>query len=180
MPIGKARDYAGTFIDERQRRVILHPFEICRCVGLGLEFNRGDLLAPVFGFGLDHADGLLVHKQDIVRRTDIGIVFTDGNAGAGIEINLLLGLHLPAGLLQHRIDVVAGFLFRGLVSSRHGQPCPLPVLGCSCAVRSESSPASGNVASCLITYSRINSRRTCAADLSCALQTSMNFSRRSR
>lgn len=46
--------------------------------------------------------------------------------------------------------------------------------------RSESSPVSGAEASCSITYSRINSRRICAAGLSCDRQTSRNFSRRSR
>ncbi len=102
MPIGKACDHAGAFIDEGQRRAVLYPFEIRSGIALGLVFDRGDFLAPAFGLGLNHAGGLLVHEQDIVRGAGVGRIFPHRNAGAGIEIDFLPGLNLPAGLLASR------------------------------------------------------------------------------
>ena len=39
-------------------------------------------------FGLDHADGFLVHEQHIVGGADIGLVFAHRLTRAGIQVDL--------------------------------------------------------------------------------------------
>ena len=69
--------------------------------------------------GFDHANGFVSYEENIVCRTDIGLVLTNGDPGTGIEIDLLLVLNQPACLLQHQVDLVARPLFGRLVEVRH-------------------------------------------------------------
>ena len=69
--------------------------------------------------GFDHANGFVADEENVVGRTDIGLVFTNGDPGTGTEIDLLLVLNQPACLLQHQVDLVARSLFRCLVEVRH-------------------------------------------------------------
>jgi hypothetical protein len=48
--------------------------------------------------GLDHAHGFFIDKQHVVRRADIGLVFTYRLSPASIEVDLFIVLNSPARL----------------------------------------------------------------------------------
>ena len=63
----------------------------------------------------DDADRLLVDEEHVIGRADIGLPFAHRDTGIGSEIDLVLGLHRPAGGAQLGVDAVAGLLFGVLV-----------------------------------------------------------------
>ena len=115
--VGETGDHPGAFIHEGQGGAVAQPLEFCGRVTPGLLLNRRDLLAPVFRLGLDHADGFPVDEEHVVGRAGICLIFTDGDAESGAEVDFRLDL--PAGLFQHRVDGVARLLFGGPVLVRH-------------------------------------------------------------
>ena len=115
----KRVSYACAFVNEWERLAIVHPLEAGSGVTAGLLLDRGDVLAPMLRLGFDHANGFVADEENVVGRTDIGLVFTNGDTGAGTEVDLLLVLNQPACLLQHQVDLVARSLFGRLVEVRH-------------------------------------------------------------
>jgi len=130
--IGKTGDDAGALVQERQRLLVVDPLELGGGVAFGLRFVRGEALAFFLALGFDDADGLLVHEQHVVGRTDIGLVFAHCQPQPCAQVYFLCRLHNPTRLLQQRVDGVAGFLFGVLVlghcqSVRYFLCCPRPV-----------------------------------------------------
>lgn len=76
-------------------------------------------MAPVFRLGFNNAHGLLVDEQHIIGGADGGLVFTHRDAGAGAEVDGLVVLDHPASQRELAINLIAGFLFRGLVVTAH-------------------------------------------------------------
>ena len=120
-PISEPGDDAGALVDERQRLVVVDPFQLGFGVARRLLFNRGDVLAPVLGLGLDDADGAFVNEENVVGGANVRPVLADRDARTGIEVDRLFVLNLPAGRLQHPVDVVAGDLLGSLVPLCHVQ-----------------------------------------------------------
>ena len=81
----KPRDDARALIDEGQRFLVVHPFELGGRVARRLLLDRRDLVAPFFGFGLDHADCLLINEKHIVGWAGIGLIFANGDARTGMK-----------------------------------------------------------------------------------------------
>jgi hypothetical protein len=111
--IGKAGNDAGAFVEEGQRRLIVHPLKFGGGITFGLRLVRGEALAFFLALGLNDADGLFVDKQHIVGRAGIGMPFADGLADTGAEVDFLL--NRPAGLAKLLVNPVTGFLFGILV-----------------------------------------------------------------
>ena len=72
-------------------------------------------MAELFLLGFDDADRFFVDEQHIVCRPDVGLVFANGDAEAGAEIDFLGRLDDPTRVFELRIDGVAGLLFRVLI-----------------------------------------------------------------
>src|ERR1700693_3109634 len=98
--ISEPGDNARALINKGQRFLVIHPFELGGGIATGLLLDGGDLLSPVFGFGFDNADGFLIDEKGIISRPNIGLVFLDGYAATGAEIDLLVALNDPACLLK--------------------------------------------------------------------------------
>src|ERR1700737_1022051 len=64
--VGEARDDAGALIDERQRFLVVHPFERGGRIAPRLLLDRCNLVAPVIGFSLDHTNRFRGNEKDIV------------------------------------------------------------------------------------------------------------------
>jgi len=98
--IREPRHDAGAFVDKGQRFLIVKPFELRRRVPAGLFLDCRDFLAPVFGFGLDHADRLLVDEEYVVDGTDIRLVLANSDSQSRAEIYFVLRLYFPTRLLK--------------------------------------------------------------------------------
>lgn len=77
---------------------------------------RGD--PPVVGLGFDHADRVPVGEENVVGGSDVCLVFADGHAKPGVEIERVLVLDMPTGRPQAFIDPVPSELLGGLVDIR--------------------------------------------------------------
>ena len=90
-------------------------------------------------FRLDDADRFPVHEQDVVGRTNIGLILPDRNAGASTPIDAVLVLNYPTGRCEHRVNLVACNLLWVLVRGRwHGRQA---VVRFSVAPKIQVSPA---------------------------------------
>lgn len=122
-------DLAVAFVDEGQGIVILEPFEAAGGVA-GRLFSHYRQILPLFRpLGLDDAHRLTIHKQYIIGRAGVGGEFAHGHAQAAAEVHLLSVLHRPAGLGQHGVDFLAGFLFgraHGAIIHNRRAPCHFP------------------------------------------------------
>ncbi len=74
-PIGEAGDDASAFVKEGQRLFVVDPFQFGCCVACGLRFDLGDFMAEVLLLGFDYTDGFFIHKQHVICRTHIGLIF---------------------------------------------------------------------------------------------------------
>lgn len=117
--VGKAGDNAGAFVDKAQWYRVVDPFECRVGITTGLVFHDGNFFAPAFRLGFDHADGLTIHKQHVICRADIGLVLAEGNALGGSEVDFLLVLYHPAGLLQQGVYAIPCPLFGILINGGH-------------------------------------------------------------
>lgn len=79
-------------------------------------FNRCNLVAPIFGLGLNDADCTAIYEENVVDRPDVGRVFAYGDAPPNTEVNLVFVLNMPAGLRQLCVHPVTCNLFRLLVN----------------------------------------------------------------
>src|SRR6266404_4936996 len=86
-PICEARNHSRALVDERQRLFVADPFQLGGGISARLLLDSRDLLAPVFGFSLDHADSSALYEEHVIGRANVGIVFLDGDARAGVEID---------------------------------------------------------------------------------------------
>ncbi len=68
---------------------------------------------------LDHADGLLIDKENVVGRAGIGGIFTDGDTGTGREVDFRFVLHDPTRGGEQAVDAVAGGLLGVLVGQAY-------------------------------------------------------------
>ena len=118
--VGKAGDQARGFVEERQRRLVVDPLELGGGVAFGLRFVHRQVLAFFFALGFDDADRLLVDEEHVVSRAGIGLPFAHGNTCCGAKIDLVFGLHHPAGGTQLRVNAVAGLLL-GVLVFAHGR-----------------------------------------------------------
>ena len=110
--VGEAGFGAGGFVAERERR--FPRGQSGRNAGnvlvrLFLDADQG----MAFGLGLDRADGFGVHEERVVGFAGGKGKLTHRDAPRGREIDLVLGLNSPAGRGEHRVDLLAGFFFRG-------------------------------------------------------------------
>jgi hypothetical protein len=72
-------------------------------------------MAFIFPLSFDHTHRLSVHKQDIISRTGIGLIFPDSKTRAEAPVDGLLIHNHPAGLFKELIYAVSRFLLRCLV-----------------------------------------------------------------
>jgi hypothetical protein len=107
---GKARDFARAFINKRQRRIV-EIFHLGLSIFGGLVFDLGQLKAFVGFLGLDHANGLFVHEEQVIRRAGIGLIFAHGNTQGRAEVDQLFALHDPTASLELFVYVIARDLF---------------------------------------------------------------------
>ena len=113
--VSKACDDSGAFVDEGQRLLVADPLELGSSVARRLILHGRDLVAPVLRFGLDDANGAAVHKQDIVCRADISLIFSDGDPQPRAQVDAILVLNMPSRLDQTGVDLIARYLFRCLI-----------------------------------------------------------------
>jgi len=113
--ISKAGNHSSAFVKERQRLLILNPFELRVAVARRLLFDGRDVLAEVLFLGLDDADGGFIHEKHVISGADVGLIFANGDAWPGVEVDCPLVLHDPAAFAQHQIDAVAGGLLGILI-----------------------------------------------------------------
>ena len=113
--VGKPGNDACAFVQKGQWLLVVDPFQLGTGIACGLVFYLGDFVAVIFFFGFNHANGFFVHKQHVVGRPNVGLVFTHRKALPGTEIDFFGRLNHPACQLELRIDVVACLLFRCLV-----------------------------------------------------------------
>ena len=96
--IGKFGKYARTFIQKRQGIFVVNPFEFSGGIALRLFFHRGDVVTESFCLGLNYADRFFTHKQNVIGRTDISLVFPDCLPCTLIKIYLVFVLNDPSCL----------------------------------------------------------------------------------
>lgn len=119
--VGEADDDAGGLVEEGQGDAGgLDPLQLGGGVVGGLLLDGGDVGAEGFLFGFDDADGAAVDEKDVVGGAGVGSLFADGLAGAGVEVDGVLGLHGPTGGAELRVDGVAGDLLGVLVGRHRG------------------------------------------------------------
>ena len=112
--IGKMREDAGAFINKVQRRVV-EIFQLADGISRRLFLDGGQFVAFFLSLGLNDADRLLVHEQNVISWTDAGLIFTHRDAAVGEQIDLLLVLKVPAAGRQLTVNIVPRFLFRVLI-----------------------------------------------------------------
>ena len=110
---------ARAFVEERERLLVVDPFQLRMAVASGLILNGCDILTDILFLGLDDTDGDFIDEEDIVRRTDISLILANRYAWTGIEVDRFFVLHNPAGFRKQPVNAVAGGLFRILIR-RHG------------------------------------------------------------
>ena len=88
--VGETGEHAGAFVNEGQRFRIVQPLELGRGIACGLLLDRSDIVPPLLWLGLHNADGFLVDEENVVSRTDIGLILADGDSEAGTEVDFLL------------------------------------------------------------------------------------------
>lgn len=98
---------------ERQRFCVGYPFRLGFGVSLGLFLDRGQADAPVVRFRLDNAVSLPVSEQDVVGRSDVHLVLTDGRAEPSVEIERILVRTMPPGRPQTFVDLITSDLLGG-------------------------------------------------------------------
>ena len=64
------------------------------------------------GLGFENADRLSVLKKKIVGIAGSEREFTNGNAGGGAEIEIIIILNLPACQMEEFVNILPGFFFR--------------------------------------------------------------------
>ncbi len=74
-PIGEAGDDASAFVQEWQRLFVVDPFQLSGGVTFSLFFDLGNFMAEVLLLGFDYTDGFFIHKQHVICRTHIGLIF---------------------------------------------------------------------------------------------------------
>ncbi len=110
--VGKADDLAGGLEQKAQRGAVFAPLERGVGVARGLGLGDGEVFTRAVALGLDHAHGVAIDEQHIVRRAAVGGVFAHGHARRGAQVELLHVLNDPARLLEFLVYVLAGFGFR--------------------------------------------------------------------
>lgn len=88
--VGEAGDLACAFVEERERLGVGDPLQLRVGVSLGLFLDRGQADPPVVGFCFDHADRLPIGEEDVVGRSDVRLVLTDGRAKPGLKSSAFL------------------------------------------------------------------------------------------
>jgi hypothetical protein len=83
-------------------------------------------MAPVFRLGLNNANGSFIDKKGIINRSNIGLIFANGNTETRAEIDFLGRLHHPARFPKQGINFVTGNLLRVLIQFVHSVLRPLP------------------------------------------------------
>ena len=119
--IGKAGERPGALVDDRPRTGAAQPLEAGFGIAGGLLLDRSDLLAPGLRLGLDYADRLPVDEQHVVCGAGVGLILPHRDAGAGVEVDLVLRLNLPAGPLQLHVDRLPRSLLGSAVLFSHRQ-----------------------------------------------------------
>ena len=112
--VRKASKGTGAFEDERQW-IVFQVLELGCGVLCGLLFVNRQVYPFGFLLGLDDADRLPVHEEDVIGGSNICIIFTDRDTRTSTEINLFLVLNDPATGGKLSVDVVPGELFRFLI-----------------------------------------------------------------
>ena len=118
-PVGEAGERSGALVDERARLGAVQPLEAGVGIAGGLLLDHGDLPAPLLRLGFDYPDRLAVDEQQVVGGADVGLILPHRYTGAGVEVDRVLRLDAPAGLLQLRVDGVARELLGGAVPVSH-------------------------------------------------------------
>ena len=120
-PVREPRDLPRALVEKGQRFGVRDPLELGLGVALRLLFDGCELGAPVVRLGLHDADGLSVNEENIVGRSDIGLVFARRDAKTRSEVERVFVLHVPSRSPEAVVDPVAGDLFGLLVDvRRHG------------------------------------------------------------
>ncbi len=109
--VGEVGFGAGAFVDERQRAAPRRQAGgLALCVLAGLHLHAGERGALLLG--LDHAGGLAVDVEQVVRFAVAGVQLelADRHAAGGVDVGGLEVLHRPAGGGEQAVDVLAGEL----------------------------------------------------------------------
>jgi len=80
---------------------------------------RNQMLSFFFSLRFQNANWFAINKQNIVRRTHIGLIFSHRHTRTFIEIDFAFILNAPTGLTEHQVNLITGELFGGLVKSGH-------------------------------------------------------------
>ena len=73
------------------------------------------LAPPAIRFGLDDAYGLPASEQNVVGRSDVGLVFAHRDPKPRAEVERVFVLYMPTSFPEAVVDPVSGDLLRGLI-----------------------------------------------------------------
>lgn len=75
LQVGIPCQYAGAFINKRQRAAVCKPFQFAPGIIFRLCFMNAQVGTFLFFFGFNHTHRITIHKQNIIDRPRIGGIF---------------------------------------------------------------------------------------------------------
>ena len=108
--VGEEGLHAGAFVEEGEGRVVVQG-ELAQAEAVPGRLRLDAAESGALRLGLDGADGLAIHEQQVVGEAGLQGKLAHGNAGGRAQVHLVAALYPPAGGFQQVINALSGLLF---------------------------------------------------------------------